>query len=50
MTDSEIKKSPVVWMAVYQAAVKRGDTALAARAKRELKKAGIILTEREDKR
>ena len=48
MSEQEIKKSPVVWMTVYEAAVKQGDAATAARARSELEKAGIVIMPRKE--
>ena len=39
----EAEKSPVVWLTVYEAAVRRGDVALANRARRELAKRGVVI-------
>jgi hypothetical protein len=40
---TETEKSPVVWLTVYEAAVRRGDVALANRARRELVKRGVVV-------
>ena len=39
----EAHRSPVVWLTVYEAAVQRGDVALANRARRELAKRGVVI-------
>ena len=39
----EAEKSPVVWLTVYEAAVRRGDVALANRARRELRNRGVVI-------
>jgi hypothetical protein len=40
---TEAEKSPVVWLTVYEAAVRRGDVALANRARGELAKRGVVI-------
>ena len=40
---TEAEKSAVVWLTVYQAAVNRGDVALADRARGELAKRGVVI-------
>ena len=37
------QKSPIVWLTVYEAAKQQGNVALSNRARRELKKAGIVV-------
>lgn len=39
----EAEKSPVVWLTVYEAAMQRGDVALANRARRELAIRGVVI-------
>ena len=39
----EAEKSPVTWMAVYEAAKKRGDLALSNRAKENLRQLGVLV-------
>jgi len=39
------ERSPVVWLTVYEAATKRGDQALADRARKELQKLGVFICE-----
>lgn len=39
----EAEKSPVVWLAVHEAAVLRGNAALVNRARRELAKRGVVI-------
>jgi hypothetical protein len=51
MADNEIKrpasqeteKSPVVWLAVHEAAVKRGDIPMVYLARRKLAKLGVVI-------
>ena len=52
MTETEMEKirrkaeqSPVVWLTVYQGAQTLGNDALAERARRELRKLGVIVGE-----
>lgn len=40
---TEAEKSPVVWLTVYEAAMKRGDVALANRARQELVRRGVLI-------
>ena len=42
----EARRSPVVWLTVYEAAVQRGDVTLANRARRELAKRGVVIRQR----
>ena len=39
----ESERGPVVWLTVYEAALQRGDVALADRARGELAKRGVVI-------
>ncbi len=39
------KRSPVVWLTVYEAAKRRGDDVLKKRARRQLKRLGVVVEE-----
>jgi hypothetical protein len=40
------KRSPVVWLTVFEGAQQRGDAVLAERARKELKRLGVLVGRR----
>jgi len=40
---AQTEKSPIVWLTVFEAAERQGNVALSNRARRELKKAGVLV-------